>query len=67
MEKATFNAHLSRLQEVFPGKETITIPDAAKFCGCDPRTLRADRSFPAKKFGNKMKVSVINLARWLAC
>lgn len=66
MEKATYHDHLTRLREVFPDCESITIPQAAKFYGCHPDTLRSDRTFPAKKCGRYSKVMLINFARWLA-
>ena len=33
MEKATYHEHLTRLREAFPGAESITIPQAARFFG----------------------------------
>jgi hypothetical protein len=66
MEKATFHDHLSRLREVFPDQESISIPQAAKFYGCKPETLRADKTFPAKRCGRYYRVMLINFARWLA-
>lgn len=66
MEKATFHDHLTRLREVFPDRECISIPQAAKFYGCNPNTLRQDKTFPAKKVGRYHKVTLINFARWLA-
>ena len=66
MEKATYHEHLTRLREAFPGAESITIPQAARFFGCDPRTLRGDKTFPAKKCGRCALIPLINFARWLA-
>lgn len=66
MEKQTYHAHLQALREHFPGVEMIPVKDAAAYVGCDPRTLKADRSFPIKKLGRFYSVSLINLARWLA-
>ena len=66
MEKATFHEQLSALREKFPEAELIGIKAAAQYIGCDYRTLQADRTFPLKKIGRHYKVSVINLARWLA-
>lgn len=37
MEKATYHDHLTRLREVFPGAEVISVPQAAKFCGVKDR------------------------------
>ena len=66
MEKATFHEELTALREKFPETELIGIRDAAKYIGCDYRSLLADRTFPLKKIGRHYKVSIINLARWLA-
>nr|DAV16718.1 MAG TPA: excisionase [Caudoviricetes sp.] len=50
MEKENFHENLTALHERF-GKETvfINLSHAAKYCGIDPRTLLADRTFPRKK------------------
>lgn len=66
MEKATYHEQLTALREKFPEGELIGIRDAARYIGCDHRSLLADRSFPLKKIGQYYKVSIINLARWLA-
>ena len=66
MEKATFHDQLTALREKFPVGELIGIKEAAEYIGCDYRTLQADRSFPVKRIGRFYKVSIINLARWLA-
>ncbi|MGM9566535.1 hypothetical protein [Evtepia sp.] len=69
MEKATYHEHLTRLREVFPGVESITVPEAAKFYGCKAQTLLGDKTFPAKKWGKSgryHRVMLINFARWLA-
>ena len=66
MEKATFHEHLTRLREVFPDCETISIPQAAKFYGCHPNSLRRSKTFPARQMGRYARVTLINFARWLA-
>lgn len=66
MEKATYHEHLTRLREIFPGKESISVPQAAKVCGCKPETLRAAKGFPMVKVGRYHRVMIINFARWLA-
>ncbi len=70
MEKATFHDHLSRLRELFPERETITVAEAARLVGCKPQTLRESRDFPMKPVGRAKRyhvVPIINLARWMAC
>ena len=42
MEKATFHDHLTRLRELFPERETITVAEAARLVGCKPQTGRAE-------------------------
>lgn len=66
MEKATFHEQLTALREKFPEGEMIGIKEAAKYVGCDYRTLQADKTFPLKRLGRSCMVSIINLARWLA-
>ncbi len=66
-EKSTYRANLEELRERFPGKEQITLPDAARYLGMDVRRLRADPTFPAKAVGNKKQMVVlVNFASWLA-
>lgn len=70
MEKATFHDHLTRLRELFPERETITVAEAARLVGCKPQTLRESRDFPMKPVGRAKRyhvVPIINLARWMAC
>ena len=66
-EKELMHDHLEELRHAF-GKDTvmITLKDAAKYLGCDTRTLQADSTFPIKQQGRLYKVPLINLARWLA-
>lgn len=66
MEKATYHEHLTRLREVFPDCEMISIPQAARFLKCAPVTLRQNKTFPARQMGRHLRVSLINFARWLA-
>ena len=66
MEKATFHEQLTALRDKFPEGELIGIQEAARYVGCNYRTLQADRTFPIKRVGRYYMVSIINLARWLA-
>lgn len=67
MEKENFHENLEALYQRF-GRDKAFIPlsHAAKYCGSDPRTLLADRTFPLKKLGRVYKISLIALARWLS-
>lgn len=72
LEKPGFREQLARLDEKFPGVETIKILDAANYLGLYRGTLLADPTFPAKKIGSRNKyggsyvVSKVALARWMA-
>lgn len=62
-----YREQLARLAERFPGKEVLTMQEACTIMGCQPRTILADRTFPAKRIGNKGKyyIPVVGLARWM--
>lgn len=70
-EKEGFRDQLERLSERYPGREAIGIEEAAEIVGLDRRTLISDKSFPARKCGNKSPtggkyiVPLAGLARWL--
>lgn len=72
LEKPGFREQLARLDEVFPGRETIKIADAAAYIGVYRGTLLGDKTFPARKVGGKSKyggayvVPKVALARWMA-
>lgn len=66
MEKENYYAQIADLKETFPGVKQITITEAARYLGVDPRTLKADKSFPVKKLGGRYMVNLINFGRWLA-
>ena len=70
-EKPFFREQLAALMARFPGKEVIDIKDAAALLGCDVRTLRNDKSFPAIKIGSPngngpVRVSLVHLARYMS-
>lgn len=69
-EKEGFREQLERLCELFPERETISMPEACKVVGLCRDTLLQDKTFPAKKPGNrrngKIVVPLVALARWLA-
>lgn len=66
-EKETYRDNLEALRERFPGKEQISIPEAAEYLGVDVRRIRCDPTFPKKQFGKKQCIVVlVNFARWLA-
>lgn len=68
MNMSGFENELAGLYEAFGRKDAfISLNKAAKYCGCDSRTLLSDESFPVRKLGNRYKVPLIGFARWLAC
>ena len=70
-EKPGFRDQLEALMARFPGRDVIDIKEAAALLGCDVRTLRNDKSFPAIKIGlpngnGPVRVSLVHLARWMS-
>lgn len=61
-----YNANLSAVYDKF-GREpmTITVPEAARWLGLDPRTLRSMRGFPIKRIGTRSVVVKTALASWM--
>lgn len=72
LEKPGFRENLARLDEAYPGRETIKIADVAKYLGVYRGTLLGDKTFPAKKVGEQSKyggsyvVPKVALARWMS-
>lgn len=56
---------LEELKKAFDGRPQITVQEAARYLHKDPRTLKADRSFPYRKRGGRYLVSLVAFARWL--
>ena len=56
---------LNELRDRFGSTRLISLAQAAKYVGKDPRTLLSDRTFPVKSNGKRYEVSVIRLARWI--
>ena len=65
MEKELFYENLELLQKEFSAP-LISLRQAAMFLKANPRTLQADRTFPAQKYGKQYRVSITKLARWLS-
>ena len=66
-EPPGFREQLGHLAERYPGKEVLTLLEVCEIIGCHRRTLLSDKSFPAKRIGNKGKyyVPIVGLARWM--
>ena len=72
-EKEGFREQLARLDEQFPGRETVNMVEASKITGLHRQTLLSDRTFPARKigklaseYGGAYIVPKVALARWLS-
>lgn len=63
-----YRQQLEHLAEVFPEKEVLTIQEVCILLGCHRQTILADKTFPAKRIGNKGKyyIPIVKLAWWMA-
>lgn len=62
-EKEGYRDNLAVLKELFPGRVTVSIPEAAKVIGMKPENYRADTSWPRVTKGKREIVSLGDLAR----
>ncbi len=62
-----YRQQLEQLVQKFPNKEVLTIQEVTSLLGCHRQTLLADKTFPAKRIGNKGKyyIPIVGLARWM--
>lgn len=68
-EKEGFRDQLQNLMDRFPGREVIDLKEAAAMLEVCPRTLKVNKTFPAKKMGGKTAkyiVPLVGLARWMS-
>ena len=65
-EKETYRENLASLREAFPGREQISVSEAARYLGVNKRRILADDSFPKRMLGQQFIVVLVNFARWLA-
>lgn len=73
-EKEGFREQLARLDELFPGKEALSMNEVCAMLRCDRRSLLTDKSFPLKKIGGtpgkefngRYVIPKVGLARWMA-
>lgn len=73
-EKEGFREQLARLDELFPGKEVLSMNEVCAMLRTDRRTILRDKTFPAKKIGGtggkefdgRYAVPKVGLARWMA-
>lgn len=64
-EPEGYRQQLELLTDIFPNRAALKIAECEDALNLDRRTLLADRSFPAKKVGNKYSVPITELARWM--
>ena len=64
-EPEGYRQQLELLTDIFPHRAALKIAECEAALNLDRRTLLADRSFPAKKVGNKYSVPITELARWM--
>lgn len=65
-EKEDYRENLARLTERFPGRDTITITEAAALLGRCARTIRESKSIPKVKMEREYLIPLVGLARWLS-
>lgn len=65
-EKQTYRDNLESLRAAYPGREQITLSEAASYLGVSRRRVASDETFPRRRLGNQDIVVLVNFARWLA-
>ena len=65
-EAKYFRDNLESLRAYFPGKEMVSVPEAARYLGTTKESLFADDTFPILRLGKQSRVVLVNMAGWLA-
>lgn len=65
-EKENYHEHLARLSKRFPGREAITVPEAAALLGRCTRTVREDKTLPKVRLNREYLIPLVGFARWLS-
>ena len=72
MELAGYRENIEFLNEMFPGRVTITIPECAKVMDCNVKTIYElikpyrKNPIPTQLIGSRRRVvPIVGLARWL--
>lgn len=70
MEKEGYWEALGMLREMYPGRMTISIKEAAAATGSSIGTVygatkRVKKPLPSKKLGGKVVIPITQLARWM--
>lgn len=71
MEKKEYREHLEMLLEMFPGRMTITVKEAAEVMSSDIRTIYnatklVKNPLPSKKLCGKIVIPIAAFANWLS-
>lgn len=61
----TYRATLSRIADNFGRRELLTLAETEEVLGLDRRTIIGHRLLPIQKIGNKLCVSVADIAELL--
>ena len=70
MEPAGYRENYERLNELFPGRVSITIVECAGALGVNHKTVRESlvrvhNPIPSVKVGKRRMIPIANLARWM--
>lgn len=62
-----YREQLEHLAGRYPSREVLTIQEVCSMLNCHRQTLLADKTFPARRIGNKGKyfIPITLLARWM--
>lgn len=64
-EKEGYREQYGALRERFPGREAITMREAATLLAVSLDVIAESRDFPKKKIGRRVIVPLMGLARWM--
>lgn len=64
-EKEGFRDQYRALIERFPGREAITMKEAAQVLSVSLDAIAESSDFPKKKIGRRVIVPLVSLARWM--
>lgn len=65
-ERECYRDNLANLRDRYPGKEAISLNEAAAYLGAKRERLLGDETFPWRKLGGQYIVVLVNFARWLS-
>ena len=65
-EYEDYRDNIALLTQMFPGKATLTVEEAAAVIGCDKRTIISHKEVPTVRVGRRVTVPLFGLARYLS-